>query len=813
MDSKMCRLKVLALAGTMFVVLLLTVQFVASCDRGSMPALTDGAYNSVAGNDDADTAGERVTMSVEGPLGGEFTFEPLDGDGSSDKHGPNAYEFTLEYKGGDGGSGTGGGGFGTPSTVELTIKAKKNAGFEWKYALGYIHYDADKYNPVEFIPGDIFGEDEKDVLNTALFKEKGRIGFWTGLKQFRKKEAKHGGVIGTFVIELAPWQPPRSASEAPIGNENKVVNIGGGKDHVTQTRYIHFSEVNRGDGDLNGEVGVPDITPLAWFYGDSVYDHPGQKIVDYNDDLYFTEADIDVITENYLYTVQGYQIEIYEDEQKQNLIASTTYPDHQGPAWEARARFRHLRDCELPYQYCSNEYHDVDKSSVMGHGNAEDGFYLTHDGAIGYVYTNAEFADNTEVWLVVTPFDNETPENYGISSEPIFVDFGPLDEEPTASCEITWEGKLEEERPPYVPLTVTLDASASEANADGAELAEFHWDLDSNGIYETIEYWPETSHEWPIVLAAFYRIWFKVKDSYGNWSDEIPLDIRTYDCDMIRFTNWRINDLDPGDEGNSTQMQDNMGSDLMQYVNGVDVLENPLPIPGIVLQCQFENISNRFANLNAVRFSMDIVESSGSQISPGLVFGTAYLIPYDGNYWMPEFVTGTTGICIWNKNEETGTWVRSAYNPSSAHFRIDGFLGPWDKMHEIPEPPDNYSALLMAPYLPQYSGGILWFDLSINYAQDDDNAPWMSELFSDIAPYFGEVRSFELLLRYKDEFLNNTDPELPYIDARNRYDGFDIWIEDLWLGSERTFYSDADSNQTPLNAPNDPLEVRYRVVE
>jgi len=447
MDSKMCRLKVLALAGTMFVVLLLTVQFVASCDRGSMPALTGGAYDSVAGDGDADTAGERVTMSVEGPLGGEFTFEPLDGDGSPDEKGGNAYELALEEGLGDKGQ----------EVLNLTITAKD--GFEWKYALGYIHYDADKYNPIEFKPGGIFGNDERKILTQAIFSEKGCTAFWTGFTKFDDRDAAKSGLIGTFVIELSAWEPPRGPSTAPDndGSEDpelsdKVDDAAGWKDpNDDDLKYIYFSEVNRGDGNINGEVGIPDLTPLAQNWDESYPPPTWLEVLDYWGDNYIGDPDPDVITTNYLKTVGGYSIQVYADEGMQNLLLDTTItgPDY----WERQ------------------DISTWDRGVYYGEGNW---FYST-TGQIGYRIADESFQLYSTVYAILTPYDAESPPNDGVSSDLTRVDFD-INEDPEAFLSVNYTVIK-------VPYWVSLDASAS-FDIDGI-ITKYEWDLDGNGSFET----------------------------------------------------------------------------------------------------------------------------------------------------------------------------------------------------------------------------------------------------------------------------------------------------------------------------------------
>jgi hypothetical protein len=88
----------------------------------------------------------------------------------------------------------------------------------------------------------------------------------------------------------------------------------------------------------------------------------------------------------------------------------------------------------------------------------------------------------------------------------------------------------------------------------------------------------------------------------------------------------------------------------------------------------------------------------------------------------------------------------------------------------------------------------------------------MEGLYVDAAPFFGKKRAFDLLLLYNDNFLNN--PNEPFVDYRSRFSGFDIWIEDDWLGQE-SFYSSSAGHgfaQTLLKALDGPIQARYNSV-
>lgn len=283
---------------------LLAAAFSSCKSKDSKPAAGLAAiFPTTASNGNSGTTfsgdnGGRAVSSVEGPGGTTFHFEPLDGDDSPDRKGAEAYELGVEEK---------------EDEVHLTIRANTSAQYDWKYVLGYIYYDAESYNPAKYVPGDMFGEEDKageDYVTTAIFKEKGKAAFWHGLLNWDEKDATHGGLVGTFVFKKEPWDPGRDASRAPDGNANKV--FWKFQWHASQKEpYIYWSEVNRGDGDLNGEVGIPDQTPLALHHLEPA-PHPSLvDAIDYNDDQVIDNlTDHVVILNNYLNTITKYRIKM-----------------------------------------------------------------------------------------------------------------------------------------------------------------------------------------------------------------------------------------------------------------------------------------------------------------------------------------------------------------------------------------------------------------------------------------------------------------------------------------------------------------------
>lgn len=104
-----------------------------------------------------------------------------------------------------------------------------------------------------------------------------------------------------------------SVSAAPTGDLNRITDLayndqGGG------VYRLEWSYRNLGDYDQNGEVGVPDITPIAQHYlharnGLNVWQDSLDEVIDGDASGEVGISDITAIAQNYLVVVTGYAIE------------------------------------------------------------------------------------------------------------------------------------------------------------------------------------------------------------------------------------------------------------------------------------------------------------------------------------------------------------------------------------------------------------------------------------------------------------------------------------------------------------------------
>ena len=702
-------------AVTIFIVMCILGFIAASCGKSSkgvvsrvndVDSAVNGARSSNPDGNSQSGAGspvDRVTMSVEGPLGGEFVFEPLDGDGTPDKKGEEAYELKLADGGGDGGSG-GGEGFGEAKKIELTITAKE--GYDWKYVVGYLHYDAEKYNPIEFKPGDLFGDDEKEVANVAIFKEKGRIAFWCGLLNFDKKDAKPGGDIGTFVIELAPWEPPRGPSTPPDDPSDKVIYF----DEIIwdelwgeMDRFLAWGEVNRGDGDLSGEVAIADLTPLARYHGYYIWNHPMLDQVDYDRDGYiYYFWDYSVVGQNLQEQIDGYKI-LFRDLDAQEILYS--YQMSGLSSLDRRARFNAERE-------------NLQPENPVGYypGGYPSGFYWTQDGAVGYCLSIYEAYIHMDIpgglyFVSLVPFDfDESTQTflYGIESDPKVMSFLGQVASPTA---VLHGSPLEG----YLPLTVSFDASDSFDTLPG-EVVRYSFDFDGDRQYEILDGSdPTVEHTYEV--PGNYTARLRVKDDDDNYSlniDTLPVTVKKGDWMYMRC--WRYNSLDPPPNLDRALW----GNSVLQYCDS-----NGNPHDGIVVRVNFCNIINVLKQLNAVTIYLDVVEAEGQpDIYFNNLFSNVYIMPYDGNLHPTNDQGESTSFLIWRYDDEGYEWFHEPFLPEP--LRLEGYFSPRDKLYEPSrfDLGDNYADVWFSfPNLfgPQLPDGTTYKELNFSYLGTTSN--------------------------------------------------------------------------------------------
>ncbi|MEP0815147.1 MAG: hypothetical protein HRF49_10865 [bacterium] len=351
---------------------------VGGCKKGSQLSY-GGSFNPATAPSD----NHRTTSSVTGPGGDEFIFEPLDGDGSDDPKGGDAYKLAL-HEGKDG---------------NLVLDISTNEDGEWKYVLGYVYYDPDKYNPVGFEKGEMFGEDDSQLQVAPVYVLKGKFAFWIGMLNFDEKQPKGQGSICSIEFDDSPWEPPKGPSIAPDDAGDAVFDLDDA-DVPYNNRTLVWGEVNRGDGDRNGEVGISDLTPLANYDDDTIAQWPMKDPVDYDDSgtiEAYPSGDYNVWLEAYGdgEAVDGYKI-YFRSSYFGQVVHTVTVP---GPDSSLRSS---------KFTYTESPEPEIEDPEYFYPG----GFVWTVNGAVGYVcYLDKDDSSN-EIsdglwWVSVAPYDGQ----------------------------------------------------------------------------------------------------------------------------------------------------------------------------------------------------------------------------------------------------------------------------------------------------------------------------------------------------------------------------------------------------------------------
>ena len=453
---------------------------------------------------------ERLPGALPGPGGDESTLEPLDGDGSGDKRG-DAYGLVISD-----GKGKGGG----DDSIALTITTKKQD--DWKYVLGYVHYNAEHWNPVEFEKGSMFDETDDDDLGIGtLNSEKGKYAFWIGLLNFDKKDPKHGGDVATILFEKEEWDPPKGPSPAPDDNADKVFDLHEYQNDLelypketsseNQDRLVVWGEHNIGDGNLQASVDIAGLTALSRWNYTVVSDHPpfinetlDPVDFDNNGEINFS-VDQPYIAFNLYENVDGYQIRLYRQQYDIEYVYNAFVAE---PA-----------DRSLYNNYVSAPVAQ-DPMTALPKGN-----FWNWNGAIGYCLSldrrlNGYFGGRVaagDYWVGVTPRDLSDM-TWGLESQRVLMHFDSDNLLPTASFYATpFEGDP--------PLEVEFNAHLSHDDPldeqYGGHIMGWRWDFDGpdeNGILDYVEHGYITHYTYED--GGTYEAYLQVYDDEGG-TDEI----------------------------------------------------------------------------------------------------------------------------------------------------------------------------------------------------------------------------------------------------------------------------------------------------
>lgn len=113
-----------------------------------------------------------------------------------------------------------------------------------------------------------------------------------------------------FVFVRAPEISRKSVSGVPSNSVNKVENLTA-VENGSGAVLLTWNEKNIGDYDNSGEVGVPDITPIALHYLETIDTTANQalfELIDGDANGEIGIPDITPIAQNYLNTISGYMV-------------------------------------------------------------------------------------------------------------------------------------------------------------------------------------------------------------------------------------------------------------------------------------------------------------------------------------------------------------------------------------------------------------------------------------------------------------------------------------------------------------------------
>lgn len=170
-------------------------------------------------------------------------------------------------------------------------------------AFGAIIFDPIEYSPasVEWVGGDF-------AIKLAIADVFGEVPFGAAGIDGAKLNS---GTLLVVKFEPGPQTMARRTSSAPSGNDNVVNDLVAEPQEDGRVK-LSWTERNLGDYDLNGEVGISDITPIALNYlavvDDSLGDDEWEAIIDGDNSGEIGISDITPIALNYLTVLSGYRV-------------------------------------------------------------------------------------------------------------------------------------------------------------------------------------------------------------------------------------------------------------------------------------------------------------------------------------------------------------------------------------------------------------------------------------------------------------------------------------------------------------------------
>ena len=191
--------------------------------------------------------------------------------------------------------------------VMLTISVQGSPGIP--HSLLYIRYNDEELNPRLVQLGGFFGEKNEYISLVSQWLP-GVVSMGIARIHPEKGMPSGDGVIATIAFDSEPFDKKanKRPSKAPVGDDNRTqLSAHSSNNRIT----LSWTELNVGDYDNSGDVGIPDITPIALYFGNIVGDGVNDYIdiyVDGDKNLEVGISDITPIAENYLSVLSGYRV-------------------------------------------------------------------------------------------------------------------------------------------------------------------------------------------------------------------------------------------------------------------------------------------------------------------------------------------------------------------------------------------------------------------------------------------------------------------------------------------------------------------------
>ena len=164
------------------------------------------------------------------------------------------------------------------------------------------------FDPVEYSPVSVEWVGGESAVKLALTDILGEVPF--GAAGIEGREILSGTLL-VVRFESRPQSATRRTSSAPTGSDNVVDDLIAEPQEDGRVK-LTWTEKNLGDYDLNGEVGIADITPIALNYlaivGDGQGNDEWESIIDGDKSGEIGISDITPIALNYLTVLSGYRV-------------------------------------------------------------------------------------------------------------------------------------------------------------------------------------------------------------------------------------------------------------------------------------------------------------------------------------------------------------------------------------------------------------------------------------------------------------------------------------------------------------------------